>query len=135
METVTKPLRGKPALQSFRELIVWQRSVQLAAEVFRLTEKFPREQVYGITIQMQRSAVSVGSNIAEGQSRLTRGEFRQFLGIARGSNAELQTQLEIAKVLGFGDKAQMARVEALSVEIGKMINAILGALRNSSSGH
>jgi four helix bundle protein len=108
---------------------VWQRSIELAAEVYRLTKTFPREELYGMTSQMRRSAVSVGSNIAEGQGRLARGEFRQFLGMARGSNSELQTQLEIAKVLELGDKALMARIESLSFEVGKMINAILGALR------
>jgi four helix bundle protein len=77
---------------------------------------------------MQRCSVSVGSNISEGQGRLTGGEFRQFLGISRASKAELQTQLEIAKTLGFGDQGQIARVEVLSIEIGKMINALLGAL-------
>ena len=119
----------KTAVRSFRDLLVWQRSVLLAAEVFRLTQTFPREQLFGITAQMQRSAVWAGSNIAEGQGRLTRGEFRQFLGIARGSNAELQTQLEISKVLGMGDQAQLARVEALAIEISKRINALLNALR------
>jgi four helix bundle protein len=118
----------KPKIRSFRDLLVWQRSIELAVEVFHLTQMFPREELFGITAQMRRSAVSVGSNISEGQGRLTRGEFRQFLGIARGSNAELQTQLEIAKALEFGDKARIARVETLSLEIGKMINAILTAL-------
>ncbi|MGA2889320.1 MAG: four helix bundle protein [Terracidiphilus sp.] len=85
--------------QSFRDLQVWQRSMQLAIAVYRLTRESPREEIYGLTSQMRRSAVSVPSNIAEGQGRLNPSEFRQFLGIARGSLCELQTQLEIARSL------------------------------------
>ena len=84
-------------VQSFRDLQVWQRSIESTVAIYRLTQNFPREEVYGLTSQIRRSAVSVPSNIAEGQGRLATGEFRQFLGIARGSNFELQTQLEIAR--------------------------------------
>ena len=84
--------------------------------------------MYGITSQMRRSAVSVSSNIAEGQGRLSTGEFRQFLGMARGSNFELQTQLEIARVLGIGDAKLINEDDALSHEVGKMIHGILAAL-------
>jgi four helix bundle protein len=77
--------------QSFRDLQVWQRAIQLTVAVYRMTQDFPREELYGLTSQIRRSAVSVASNIAEGQGRLSRGEFRQFLGIARGSNFEVQT--------------------------------------------
>jgi four helix bundle protein len=83
--------------QAFRDLQVWQRSMQLTIAVYKLTHEFPREEMFGLTSQIRRSAVSLPSNIAEGQGRLTPGEFRQFLGIARGSNFELQTQLEIAR--------------------------------------
>jgi four helix bundle protein len=86
-------------VQSFRDLVVWQRSIQLSIAVYRLTKDFPRDEIYGVTSQMRRSAVSVASNIAEGHARLSTGEYRQFLGMARGSNAELQTQLEIARAL------------------------------------
>jgi len=81
--------------------------------------------MYGLTSQIRRSAVSVPSNIAEGQGRLSTGEFRQFLGIARGSNFELQTQLEIARTLTFGDPELIDEAEGLSHEVGKMIHAIL----------
>jgi four helix bundle protein len=111
--------------KSFRDLIVWQRSIQLATAVYRLTGGFPREELYGLASQLRRSAVSVPSNIAEGQGRLSTGEFRQFLGIARGSNSELQTQLEIAPILGMGSKVLIDEAEDLSFEIGKMINSIL----------
>jgi len=113
------------AARSFRELTVWQRSIQLAASIYRLTGAFPKEEMYGLTSQIRRSAVSVPSNIAEGQGRLSTGEFRQFLGIARGSNFELQTQLEIARTLTFGDPELIDEAEGLSHEVGKMIHAIL----------
>jgi four helix bundle protein len=89
--------------------------------------------MYGLTGQMRRTAVSVPSNIAEGQGRMTSGEFRQFLGIARGSNFELQTQLEIARELGFGKREALDQAEALSHEVGKMIFAILGKVGGNAS--
>ena len=124
-----KDMNGKVAAQSFRDLIVWQRGVQLATAIYRLTRDFPREEVYGLTAQLRRSAVSVPSNIAEGQGRLSTGEFRQFLGVARGSNCELQTQLEIARALGLGNTAQIDQAVSLSNEVSKMICAILEATR------
>src|ERR1035437_4851243 len=99
--------------QAFRDLQVWQRSIQLTVVVYRLTQNFPREEIYGLTSQIRRAAVSVPSNIAEGQGRLTIGAFRQFLGIARGSNYELQTQLEIARSLGFGNPELIDEAESL----------------------
>jgi four helix bundle protein len=78
-------------VQSFRDLIVWQRGMQLAVAIYRLTKDFPREEVYGLTSQIRRAAISIPSNIAEGQGRQSTGEFKNFIGIARGSNFELQT--------------------------------------------
>jgi four helix bundle protein len=120
-------VNSKVAVQSYRDLMVWQRGIDLATAIYRLTYGFPREETYGLTAQLRRAAVSVPSNIAEGQGRLTTGEFRHFLGIARGSNFELQTQLEIAPSLGFIDAALLDRAESLSNEVGKMISALLHA--------
>ena len=100
---------------------------------YRLTQGFPREEIYGLSSQIRRSAVSVPSNIAEGQGRLSIGEFRQFLGIARGSNYELQTQLVIAKSLGFGKQVLIDEAESLSHEVGKMIYALLKSLKEPAS--
>jgi four helix bundle protein len=86
-------------VKSFKDLIVWQRSIDLTMEIYRLTRGFPREEMFGLTSQLRRAAISIASNIAEGQSRGTTGEFIQFLGIARGSNAEIDTQLIIASEL------------------------------------
>jgi len=124
-------------VQSFRDLHVWQRSIQLTVSIYHLTHGFPRQEIYGLTSQIRRSAVSVASNIAEGQGRLTTGEFRQFLGIARGSNFELQTQLEIARALEFEDSKSIDAAEKLSHEVGKMIYALLESLKEGiiETGH
>jgi four helix bundle protein len=116
-------------VQSFRDLLVWQRSIQLAVAVYRLTQGFPREEVYGLSSQSRRASVSVSSNIAEGHGRLSTGEYRQFLGIARGSNFELQTQLEIARALGLGDPKLVDEAESLSHEVGKMIHGVLESIK------
>ena len=116
--------------QSFRELLVWQRAMQLTVAVYRLTRDFPREEVFGLTSQMRRAAVSVPSNIAEGHGCLSGGEFRQFLGIARGSNFELQTQLEIARALEFGKSELLDEAEGLSHEVGKMLYATLESIKH-----
>jgi four helix bundle protein len=115
-------------VQSFRDLIVWQRSMQLAGVIYSLTQKFPREEIYGLTSQIRRSAVSVPSNIAEGHGRLSTGEFRQSLSIARGSSCELQTQLELARSFGIGDAKLINEAESLSHEVGKMLFALLESL-------
>ena len=94
--------------KSYRDLLVWQKGIQLSVLIYRLSKGFPREDLYGLTSQMRRSAVSIPSNIAEGAGRLNTQEYRQFLGIARGSSFELQTQLTIAKELGYGDEVAMA---------------------------
>ena len=118
-------MEGKAPAKSFRDLIVWQRSIQLATTIYQLSRGFPKDEIYGLASQIRRSAVSVPSNIAEGQGRLSTGEFRQFLGVARGSNFELQTQLEIARTLKLGDSKLIDEAEGLSHEVGKMIHAFL----------
>jgi four helix bundle protein len=117
----------------FRDLLVWQKSMQLAVEVYKLTKSFPREEVYGLTSQIRRSAISIPSNIAEGHGRLNVAEFRQFLGIARGSTYELQTQLELAQSLEFTSADQAELSSRLSQEIGRMIFALLGSMQPASS--
>ena len=114
--------------ESFRDLIVWQRAIQMSVAVYGLTSRFPREELYGLTSQLRRAGVSVASNIAEGYGRGSSGEYKQFLGMARGSNSEVQTQLVIARELGFGLPALLDKSEGLSNEVGKMIAAILRTL-------
>ncbi len=114
---------------SFRDLIVWQRAMQLAEAVYGLTQHFPREEVFGLTSQMRRAVVSIPSNIAEGQRRGTPGEFRQFLCIARGSTCEIQTQLELARRLNFGKPESIEDAEGLSSEVRKMLFGLLDSLQ------
>jgi four helix bundle protein len=116
--------------QSFRDLVVWQRAMQLTVAIYRLTKEFPREELYGLTNQIRRAAVSLPSNIAEGHGRLNRAEFRQFLGVARASNFELQTQLQIARELKMGNPKLVDEAESLSHEVGKMIYATLKSLKS-----
>jgi four helix bundle protein len=118
-------MQASSTVRSFRDLVVWQKSIDLATAVYRVTRDFPREELYGLTSQIRRCAVSVPSNIAEGQGRMSTGEFRQFLGVARGSNFELQTQIEIARCIGLGNSKLMDEADALSHEIGKLLYAIL----------
>jgi four helix bundle protein len=116
-------------LKSYRELHVWQRSIQLATAVYRLAASFPRDEVYGLSSQMKRAAVSVASNIAEGYGRLSAGEYKQFLGIARGSTLELQTQFEIARALEIGNGTRLDEAEALSEEVSKMLYSMIDKLK------
>jgi four helix bundle protein len=113
---------------SYRNLKIWQRSIELSIAVYKLTSGFPREEVYGLTSQLRRAAVSAASNIVEGYGRASRGEFRQFVGMARGSVLELQTQLVIARQLGFGKDSQLQTAEALAEETGKMTWAMMQKL-------
>jgi four helix bundle protein len=105
--------------------MVWQRAMQMSVGIYRLTTNFPREEIYGLTSQIKRSGVSVACNIAEGYGRGSKGEYRQFLAIARGSNLEVQTQLVLAKELKFAIECDIDKVEALSFEVGKMLTAML----------
>jgi four helix bundle protein len=118
--------------QSFRELVVWQETMHMTVAVYRLSQSFPKEELYGLTSQIRRSAVSVPSNIAESQGRLDSTEFKQFLGIARGSNCELQTQLEISRALEFGNPILLEETESLSHEVGKMIYALLESVKKQT---
>jgi four helix bundle protein len=115
--------------QAFQDLLVWQRSIELCAAVYGATAAFPKEEMYGLTSQLRRASVSVASNIAEGRGRLTQGEFRQFLGNAQGSNYEVQTQIVIARRLGFGSRVQMDVADQLSVEVGKMLSSLIASIQ------
>lgn len=113
---------------SYRDLKVWQSSIQLSVGIYKLTEDFPAEERYGLTSQLRRAAVSVASNIAEGYGRASRAEFRRFAGIARGSVLEIQTQLTIARELGFAHPERREPVEALAEETGKMLWGLMQTL-------
>jgi four helix bundle protein len=110
--------------KSFRELEVWNKAIDLTTLVYELTGEFPKQEIYGLTSQMRRAAVSVPSNVAEGSARGTRRDFRQFVKQAEGSNSELQTQLTIAMRLQFGDLQKAKAAEALSLQVGRMLSGL-----------
>jgi four helix bundle protein len=114
--------------QDYRDLIVWQKAIDLTMCVYQLTRSFPKDEIHGLASQMRRAAVSVASNIAEGRGRLNVGEFRQFLGVSQGSIYELQTQLLVARKLGMGSDDSLNETESLSNEISKMLGAFIQAL-------
>ncbi len=112
-------------IQSYKELTVWQRAKQLAIATYILTEKFPKEELYGLTSQMRRSAVSIPSNIAEGRMRGTKKDFLSFLRISYGSGAELETQVEIAKEIFKKQNFNFSETESLLLETMKMLGAMI----------
>ena len=115
---------------SFRELNVWQRAFELTLTIYRLTATFPEAERLGLTNQLRRASVSVASNIAEGYGRATKGEYIQFLGHARGSISEVETQLAIAGALNFGSKALFQTADGLCNEVGRMLRAMMKTLQS-----
>jgi four helix bundle protein len=113
---------------SYKDLLAWQRAIEMSVALYKFTSGFPKEETYGLASQLRRAGVSVPSNIAEGYARLSRGEYKQFLGIARGSNSEVQTQLVIARELGFGSPQLLDKAEGLSNEVGKLLAGIIRSL-------
>jgi four helix bundle protein len=104
-------------MHRFKELKVWQKSIDFAVDIYKMTTQFPSEEKFGITSQMRRSGVSVPSNIAEGAGRNTNGEFIHFLGVAEGSINELETQAIISQRLNFLSVEDLKKVESSSTEI------------------
>lgn len=117
-------------INSYKDLIVWQRSMELVVEVYGLTELFPKSETYGIISQMRRAAVSIPSNIAEGRKRSTRKDFRQFLIIAYASSSELETQIEISKRLNFTEIDKYTKIDALLLETIKMLSKMISNLKS-----
>jgi len=120
-------------VRSFHDLTVWQRSIELSVGIYTLTRAFPKDEIFGLTNQLRRASVSVSSNIAEGQCRLTKGEFINFLSIARGSNGEVRSQLTLARRLKYGDETLITQSEALATEVSKMLNALIASLKSRST--
>lgn len=120
------------AIESYKDLIVWQKSMELVVAVYDLTGKFPKSEMYGLTSQMRRAVISIPSNIAEGRRRSSRRDFRSFLLNAFGSGSELETQVEIAKRLEFGKELDYSKVDNLLDEIMKMLNTITRRLQATS---
>ena len=119
--------------RSYRELIAWQKSMRFVIEIYRATQGFPRSELYGLTSQLRRAAVSVPSNIAEGQARLSQREFHHFLSQARGSLAEIETQLRIAQELRYLLPNKAESLLASADEIGRILNGLLAAIKSRAA--
>ena len=119
-------------IKSHKDLIVWQKSLNLVEGIYRLTEQFPQREIYALAAQMRRAAVSISSNIAEGRSRGTRKDFTHFLHMAFGSASELETQLLIAKRLSFGSQKEWRASDSLLSEVSKMLRAMISKLEAKS---
>ena len=120
------------AVLNFRDLIVWQKAMDLTELAYRLTGQFPKAELYGLTSQMRRAAVSIPSNIAEGQGRRTTGEFLNFLSVAYGSTCELQTQLLLAARLKFCEAKETEVVLNRSAEIARLLNGLSNSLQRKT---
>lgn len=116
-------------IQSYKELIVWQKSFKLSVLIYQTTKDFPKEELYGLVSQIRRCSISIPSNIAEGYSRHGKLEYIHFLQIAFASGAELETQLLIGKELKYVDKKLFTEVNNLLQEVLKMLNSIIRKLK------
>ena len=119
--------------QTYRDLVAWQKAMELVTEVYRVTQRFPKEEMYGLTAQLRRAAVSVPSNIAEGQARYSHLDFQRFLRQARGSLVEIETQLLIAVNLGFMDAKDAKPILSRAAEVGRILNGLLASIRKRTT--
>jgi four helix bundle protein len=117
--------------KNYRDLIVWQKGIALVVEVYKFTRSFPKEELYCLTSQMRRAAISIPSNIAEGQGRRTKKEFANFLSIAHGSLREIETQLMIAQQLGYLSATCLESTLSRCGEIGRLLNGLSNSLTTS----
>ena len=114
--------------QSYRDLIAWQKAMALAEQVFAATENFPKREIFGLAAQLRRAAVSVPSNIAEGQSRHSRREFQHFLRTAKGSIAEIETQILLAAKFGYVTDADSRRILELCGEVSRILAGLIASM-------
>jgi four helix bundle protein len=119
-------------IKSYKDLSVWQKSMELVVHIYNLVKDFPKEEVYGISSQLKRAAVSIPSNIAEGSRRSSRKDFCNFIYNSFGSGAELETQLEIAKRLSFGNSDKYQAADSLLDEVMRMLNKLIIELESKN---
>ena len=115
--------------RDYRDLVLWQKVMGLATEVHRVTLKLPRHEMFGLTAQIRRAAVSIPSNVAEGAGRRTTRDFLAFLHISRGSLSELETQLLLAQSVGYLTEQDWGAARTATVEVGRLLNAVISGLR------
>jgi len=113
------------ALKFYKDLVAWQKAMDLVTEIYRVTTKFPKHELFSLTSQLRRAAVSIPSNIAEGQGQLSKGDFRRFLGHARGSLSELETQIIISQKLDYLTKEEATILINLATEVGRILNGLI----------
>jgi len=118
-------------MKSYRDLIVWQKSIELVVEIYRITAKFPKSELFGIVMQMRKAVISIPSNIAEGYGRKSWKEKDQFYLISFGSGCELETQIIIAKKLKFVEEEEFIKADGLLNEVLRMLNKMTSTHRNS----
>ena len=117
-------------IQLYRDLVAWKKAMDLVTMIYRVTHKFPKEELFGLVSQLRRAAVSIPSNIAEGQARSSRGEFQLFLGHARGSLSELETQILIARNFDYVDETETNSLLERAAEVGRVLNGLLASLKS-----
>ena len=113
------------ALKFYKDLVAWQKAMDLVTEIYRVTQKFPKHELFSLTSQLRRAAVSIPSNIAEGQWQLSKGDFRRFLGYARGSLSELETQIIISQNLNYLTEEQVTNLLDSATEVGRILNGLI----------
>ena len=119
--------------RSYRELIAWQKGMKLVTEIYSATQLFPSTELYGLTSQLRRAAVSVPSNIAEGQARFSQKEFHHFLSQARGSLVEIETQILIARELKYLTSGKTEGLLAKADELGRILNGLIGSIKSRAA--
>jgi four helix bundle protein len=129
------PVAGKiMTVKQYSDLIAWQKAMDLVEGVYQITDGFPKSEVYGLTSQLRRASVSIPSNIAEGQSRRRR-EFVHCLEVAHGSLSETETQMEIARRLGYVDQSRLAGFIEKAAEVGRLIHGLSRSIEKLATGH
>ncbi|HTW58428.1 MAG TPA: four helix bundle protein [Terriglobales bacterium] len=118
--------------QSYKQLIAWQKAMKFVSEIYQATRTFPRDEIYGLTSQLRRAAVSVPSNIAEGQARYSHREFHRFLTNARGLLAEIETQVAIATALAYLPPEAADSLLARAAELGRILNGLIGSTKSAA---
>jgi four helix bundle protein len=118
-------------IKSYKDLIAWQKAMILVKTVYSVTKKYPKDEMYGLTSQLRRAAVSVACNIAEGQARNSTGEFKQFLGVSKGSLAETETLLILSNDLNLISAKELDEITKVTDEVGKLLSGLLKSLKNS----
>ncbi len=116
------------AVQQYRDLIAWQKAMDLVVEVYRLTEAFPKSEVFSLTNQLRRAAVSIPCNIAEGQGRSTTKDFVHFLHISKGSLQEVETQIELSLRLKYMPETECENISSRTAEVGRILNGLIRSL-------